>query len=692
MKKLETTVSIFLNFLHRPLRWKNSELENYLTLNELCKKLSISIATGKNWVKLNKITPDKIQDGKNYFSLQNVEKIENEIKSGSEKKLKSRRNKSHVTGNFLYKDYISSESPNLNSVQQLLDLLTKFNVSLTDENIQLFIAEAALQLFFQKRNGLKSSNLLLDYLKNNRDEKELGPFLKQLYSNKKKAIGFLQSYPELFRINYFYENKEDLLGLIYISCKNLGNRKATGSYYTPTTVVDKLISNLTDNARISNETKICDPCCGTGNFLLQLPDFFKIENIFGFDIDEVAIKVARINVAFKCNCFNYFEISSRIKIGDFLLAKDIKEKFDCIIGNPPWGYSLDESIIPGLRSLYESAKLKNIESYDVFIERALQLCQKEGYISFVLPEAVLNVKSHEAIRNIILENTSIKYIEYLGNSFDKVNCPSIIIELQNTGKKLQCRNLKVKTKEKEFVINEDRKITSKCFSFLSTDEEYFVLSKLDSLQNKTTLFNHADFALGIVTGDNEKYISNLKTDENEIVLKGMDIHKYKYSEPDNYITFIPESFQQVAPENFYRADEKLLYRFISNQLVFAYDNKQTLSLNSCNILIPRLENLNIKYIMAVLNSSVAQFYFKKQFNSIKILRSHIEQVPIPAVDARTQGRIISLVDSLLKEDNQNKLFALYEKIDEEIFSLFNLTPLEISLIKESLSGENLFLF
>ena len=39
----------------------------------------------------------------------------------------------------------------------------------------------------------------------------------------------------------------------------------------------------------------------------------------------------------------------------------------------------------------------------------------------------------------------------------------------------------------------------------------------------------------------------------------------------------------------------------------------------------------MKYIMAILNSRVAQFYFKKRFNSVKVLRSHIEQIPIPFV-------------------------------------------------------------
>lgn len=54
-----------------------------------------------------------------------------------------------------------------------------------------------------------------------------------------------------------------------------------------------------------------------------------------------------------------------------------------------------------------------------------------------------------------------------------------------------------------------------------------------------------------------------------MVLKGTDICKYHINPVKQYLRFEPEQFQQVAPLEIYRAPEKLLYRFISNQLVVA---------------------------------------------------------------------------------------------------------------------------
>lgn len=51
--------------------------------------LSISIATGRNWVKLGKITPQYIKNGMPYFDKKHIAIIENEIRSGKNVALKA---------------------------------------------------------------------------------------------------------------------------------------------------------------------------------------------------------------------------------------------------------------------------------------------------------------------------------------------------------------------------------------------------------------------------------------------------------------------------------------------------------------------------------------------------------------------------------------------------------------------------
>ena len=246
------------------------------------------------------------------------------------------------------------------------------------------------------------------------------------------------------------------------------------------------------------------------------------------------------------------------------------------------------------------------------------------------------------------------------------------------------------TPAKAFIINANRDVDITSFSFNMSDEEYDCLQVISSVQNAKHLANNAKFALGIVTGNNKEYIANEKKDGMEVILKGSDIFRYTMKETDNYIQFAPEKFQQVAPTEMYRAEEKLLYRFIAEVPVFTYDNQQTLSLNSCNILIPQIEGMNIKYVLAILNSSVAAYFINKKYNSVKLLRSHIEALPIPMVSAEKQNGIIKKVDHIMNS-NEN-ISGLYEEIDKEIMGLYNLNKHQQLIIKNVLKEKNRFLY
>ncbi len=648
---------------------------NYITLKELCEELSISSATGRNWIKLGKLTPTYTEKKTAYFSKKYVAKLRKELQSGENKALKSRRNKKYVSGNSLYNSYVSKDCRNLPVLQKLLEVTSDSHIDLTPSVIQLLVADCALHLFADKQKHNAKTNLLPGFLKKDFSIGEYDELVNCLIDNPDEAMDFYKHNPSVFDIDYIYEPNEDILGLLYLSCKNIGNRKMTGSYYTPTKIVKSLISKL--NFQVG--CQILDPCCGTGNFLLQLPDNLSFDSVYGNDLDSVSIKITRLNMALKYNV-PVKSIYEHITERNYLTYYP-NLKFHYIIGNPPWGYDFSESEKGKLRNLFQTTAGKNIESYDVFIEQGLNHLLDNGHLAFVLPEAILNVKNHSSIREIILQNCSIRNLDFLGNTFDGVQCPCIILDLQYTHAPLSTLGMNVNAGTESFTIHTERKVTSEYFSFTASDAEYNILNKIKGVCNANYLAGNADFALGIVTGNNNEYISNTKTLENEMVLKGTDIEKYHFNQSDNYIIFKPEHFQQVAPTELYRAKEKLLYRFISNRPVFAYDDKQTLSLNSCNIVIPKIPGTDIKYVLAILNSRIAQFIFKREFNSVKVLRSHIESIPIPLVEHAKQNRISELADKLISGLAPEEAELIYDEIDALISEIFELTPAEIEIIK-----------
>lgn len=654
-------------------------VNSFYHMTDLCDVFSVSKATIKNWEKLKKITPDIIIDNEPCFSKQYINKMLKKIKSQASEMLKSRRNKTFVKGSFFYKDYISENSRNLRIVQDLLGFISEKNLILSGSEIKYLLVDCAIQMYSDfAENNINNLQTYLQVAENNEDTC-FNQLLDDLITDKNKAELFIKNNPELFEYKFVYEPNEDILGLLYLSLSDLADRKARGAYFTPTKIIKRIINNIKFSC-----SDILDPCCGTGNFLLQLPTDVKLENIHGNDIDPTSILLTRINMALKFQTKDIDLLRKNFTVSDFLKAKNTNF-YKYIIGNPPWGYKFSTDEIKNLSKIYQCTNGKNVESYDVFVEKSLSILEQDGILSFVLPEAILNVKNHQPIRKYILNNATFSYLEYLGNMFDKVQCPSIILQLKKEKQAFQTYGMRVKTSKRDFIIETKRRITEEVFNLDLNDQEYLIFDKIMNLPNRVYLKNNGIFALGIVTGDNKNLLSKVKKEKFEPIIKGSDISKFKIRTATNFIKFEPQNYQQVAPVEYYRTPEKLFYKFISNKLIFAYDNHQTLSLNSCNILIPKFKDLDIKYIMAVLNSSVAQFIFQKKFNSIKVLRSHLESLPLPKCDKKTQQQIINTVNKILETSNKSTAHELFAELDLIISKLYNLSFEEYSLIKNSFS-------
>ena len=99
----------------------------------------------------------------------------------------------------------------------------------------------------------------------------------------------------------------------------------------------------------------------------------------------------------------------------------------------------------------------------------------------------------------------------------------------------------------------------------------------------------------------------------------------------------------------------------------------------------------MKYVLAILNSRIAQFIYKKEFNSVKVLRSHIENIPIPTVDESTQDNIIILTEKLISGLEIHEAEKVYDELDILVSQVFNLNSDDFEIIKKAVDGENKFL-
>lgn len=655
-----------------------------LDFSEVCKVLSITEATGRNWIRLGKIKPQGINGKRLLFSRADITEILHAIQRGDIKALNQRRNKKQVNKLSAYESYISNQ----HNKMLVNEIISKYGQRINPAIMRLLLANFALQLIYQKYgHSYTDANLISQYLERRLDIGKYRPLIDDLIGDYQAAKQELVPQDDLYQYQVRYVRDDDTLGFVYISLVNLGQRKLRGAYYTSLEVVHKLVKHVTNTHELSGKT-VFDPCCGSGNFLLEVGEHTNTPRlIYGQDIDPMAIYLVRISFALKFGIVDLDFLYGHFVCAD-AFASLPQQTFDVIIGNPPWGGEISAEKIEVLAANYRTAQEQGSETFSLFIEYGLSILSDQGILAFVIPQAMLNVRAHSMVREIILHFCNFKFVHYLGNMFCDVNCPAIILGVEKSQEKKSGIKV-VHHKEEQYSISSNRQFTVEQFNFHVTDQEQDCLDALSNAPKLTTLSGQAKFALGIVTGNNSRFTSSIMAPGYEVVLKGSDITKYQIAPGQTYIDYNPDSFQQVAPSNMYRAKEKLLYRFICDSLVFAYDDQQTLSLNSCNIVIPQVPNLAIKYILAILNSRAASYYFVKMCSSIKVLRSHIEQIPIPIVAEDKQQQIIAMVDKLIAREEDKS--HIYDELDEMIMNLYRLNTNNRRVIVDTMTDRNLFL-
>ena len=481
-------------------------------------------------------------------------------------------------------------------------------------------------------------------------------------------------------------NSEDILGVIYQSLLSVGKKSDLGSYYTPSNIV----KNIRDDYKFKMDEatdKLLDPCCGTGQFLLDFSECVESpKSLYGYDIDEIAVRIASLNLILKFINQDFIpnisvknSLVSESVVPLFNQGKENSDKFDLVVTNPPWGYRFQEVVLAILKKQYPN--INSQESYSYFLSSALDKTKDDGIVSFILPESILNVKAHRDIRKLILSNNRILKIVSLGKPFKTVFTNVYRIDIQK-GRKINNKitivneNTSYQIDQKQFEDNEDN-----TFSIFTNPKDSEILDKV-FYKGKFYLKENAEWALGIVTGNNKKYVLSEQTTGSEPIYKGKDLKKYTFKNPTNWIVPDFEKFQQVAPTHKYRAKEKLVYKFISKKLSFVYDDQQRLTLNSANIVIPNFKHISTKTVSALLNSSLFQFIFAKKFNSVKILKSHLEALPFPEMESNTNDKLDTLVDNYI--ESQNTIYLA--EIDSEVFKIFDIDEKQKKYIYEQLKG------
>ncbi len=299
--------------------------------------------------------------------------------------------------------------------------------------------------------------------------------------------------------------------------------------------------------------------------------------------------------------------------------------------------------------------------------------------------------------------------------------------------------------KEENITTIDNSLLFNDFWLFNRIEEQSIISKMKKLGSELRSFDSIQIKRGITTGFDAAFVINESSNlfdshMAKSFLRGRDIHRYRIEENNLKLLFVPwhfplqedgsisgasdlaedtfkqnykneyehlESFKtelsnrnksetgkryewyalQRCAASYYPLfnEEKIVWGLISGGWDFALDNKGNLLTSSSFFLTT--DEIPLKYILALFNSKLYQFYFsivgeKTAGGAYVFKKTTIEKFLIPN-DMSKVKELISKVELMLNDNSSEIKNELEETINQLVFNIYDLTESEIKLIEKA---------
>jgi type I restriction-modification system DNA methylase subunit len=501
-----------------------------------------------------------------------------------------------------------------------------------------------------------------------------------------------------------------------------------------------------------------------------------LNNIYGVDIDANAVEVTKLSLLLKCmegetqasinNQMTMFKervlptLDENIKSGNSLIDTDYYDNqldfgeerkikpfswqkafptvyknggFDVVIGNPPYvtiggkeDTSFQKNEVKYLLTNYISNDYKP-NLYAFFYEKGMQILNKNGYVSFIVPRTFIDNIYYSKLRQYFADNFTIEKIVKLSYEVfeDATTGGTSICLFKNS--KLNSKNITItkdiktlddfekaidiEIKQSEILVGEN-----KSFSFL----DKMKLNLIKKLAKSNKIDFYCSVNNGVNTGNCAEILlsDSPKTSLHRKILEGKNINRYSTTWKNIWINYDPTIKNRInlkdlktkqnkidfalRDERIFNS-EKIIIRQTADRIIANLDIEKYITRHSTHCLVNDFEKVNMHFLLGVLNSKVTDFYYNylmpekgKTFAEVKGV--NIKQLPVPSHNTNnlTHDQIINHVEQLLqlnkdlqtitletkKEQIKSKIDYHEDKINDLVYELYNLTVEEIKIIEK----------
>ena len=426
------------------------------------------------------------------------------------------------------------------------------------------------------------------------------------------------------------------------------------------------------------------------------------------EIEKLSVEIEAIkeNKMFE-NAFEWrFEFPEVLNDnGDFI-------GFDVVIGNPPYINAIDlkkmlsESEYFFYKNIFETAK-GAVDLYIYFFELGYIILRKNYFLNYITPNRFLSASYGKALRELILNKTSLLTIGDFSNVtvFKEASTYPITTLFQKNEKNHSVRSFTF-INEKEPLVFRSYK-TENLFSlneyilgFVLGDKYEIVrkvISQSESLSNcgvinATSTAKEADNFNSIINETNGFKLVNTGTIDKYSTSWGKSYlidQKRQYLKP-----YLPKSEAELGKNRFeLYSNPKIIFAKIAITPEAFYDEKGEYASINTNCIHSFSVDYIPEYILGWVNSKLFQYIFECFFDGLKmsggyllysapnLLNTYIKRATI--LEQKTISGIVKQVVKAKKQKNTVNTCNLEKKIDHLVYQLYDLTEEEIKIIENA---------
>ena len=433
-------------------------------------------------------------------------------------------------------------------------------------------------------------------------------------------------------------------------------KRKSGQYYTPESFAERLVEELMKQSKQNSTSMVLDPSCGDGSFLLAAAKYFRLDNIYGYDIDIYALLVSAVRLVAEYPNNGW----PKLKKCNYLLEEN-KENFDLIVGNPPYRVNLDEIIKEKLIDKYLTAEGEK-DLYTFFLEESLNRLKPEGFLAMLTSHTWLVNHQCKKIRKYIFENSRVRGVYMLPSRFFTA-APGVLPVVLFTEKIISKEKYEVNVysnySEKigwssRFFADSDKFISGNGLrNSIIPDFLRPVFKKME--ENALTLGDICRIGVGIQESVKKEGSSSIYVSDKAInsdykpVLKGKEISPFKVCWNNKYIHYGPH-LAYAGDERVYLSP-KILYQNIRNEklpirLVAALDKDCFYPKNSLSFIQSNCEDYSLELIVGLMNSLLVNCWFSSNNHSFHVTVTQVRKIPLPPLNKPLFEKIAKISSKL----------------------------------------------